>query len=138
MRIPPQRAQVDAASMTTHTITQTPSTSPQPTRRRSIGAAALTAMAGAAAAVLLPMGPAAAETPPLPPATHCPAAFPLLAISQFDPIYQSWLHDVVDVNGNGYVCAKQQPAAISVALDAKLGLPPGSPVYLAGDDSEVR
>jgi len=45
---------------------------------------------------------------------------------------------VIDVNGNGYACAKQQSHAVATALDSKLGLPPGSPVYLARDYSVVR
>jgi hypothetical protein len=75
---------------------------------------------------------------PLPPDTHCPAGFALPADSQFDSVYQDWLHTVVDVNENGYVCARKQPEAVSTAQDTKLGLPPGFPVYLAGDDTIAR
>jgi hypothetical protein len=93
----------------------------------------VTALAGA---VLVPMTSADAA-PAVPPTTHCAVGFPLLAISQFDPIYQDWLHNVVDANGNGYVCARQQPDAVATAMGGKLGLPPGYPVYLATDDSIV-
>ena len=104
----------------------------QPTtlsRARRIG---FVVVAGVA---LLPMTTAGAQTPPLPSETHCAAGFPLRAITEFDPVYQDWLHTVVDLNGNGYVCARQQPDAVAAALDANLGLPAGFPVYLAADDA---
>lgn len=45
---------------------------------------------------------------------------------------------MVDLNENGYVCARKQPEAVSTAQDTKLGLPPGFPAYLAGDDTIAR
>jgi hypothetical protein len=116
--------------MNIHSITRTASPA---ARRRRVTA---TALAAGAAVVVLPTAAATAGPPP-PAQTHCPAGYSLLAISSFDPVYQDWLHTVIDVNANGWVCARQQPDAVSTAQDAKLGLPPGYPVYLARDDSIV-
>jgi hypothetical protein len=116
--------------MTTIPSTQTPPTQSRTRNARRVTVAVVTACA--AAGPLLLSTSAAAGTPPLPRDTHCPAAYTLLAIAQFDPFYQDPLRTTIDLNGNGLVCALRLPDPVATALDIT---PPGLPVYLFADDS---
>jgi hypothetical protein len=116
---------------TTTTVAQTLLRTGRRSRSRRI---AISTCAAAAGAMLLPITSAVADTPPLPIQTHCPAAMTLTAVNDF--VYEDFAA-ARDLNGNGYVCVKQDATAAANALDPRFGLPPGSPLYLVGDDSIV-
>lgn len=121
--------------MTTTTTTPITSTPRRAGRPRRLATAAV---ATSAIAALVATPSAAADTPPLPADTHCPAGYKLLTIASFPSVYDDFLH-AQDLNGNQLVCSHQFVDAAAAALLPKFPvLPPGSALYLVTDDSIVR
>jgi hypothetical protein len=89
-----------------------------------------------AAPLLCWAAPAGADASLQPKDTHCPDGFDLHYPTDFAPTYLAFMTGQ-DANGNGLVCVKQFTQAAANALDPKYGLPVGSPLYLARDDSIV-